>query len=38
MAATRQIYGEVNNMTGLRKVFAEIRRDVQEANSRPGSD
>jgi hypothetical protein len=35
MAATRQIYGEVNNMTGMRKVYAEIRRDVQEANSRP---
>ena len=35
MAATRQIYGEVNNMTGMRKVYAEIRRDVQEAHSRP---
>jgi hypothetical protein len=33
--ATRQIYGEVNSMTGLRKIFAEIRRDVREAKSRP---
>jgi len=35
MAETRQIYGAVNNMTGLRKVFTEIRGDVQEAHSRP---
>jgi hypothetical protein len=35
MAATRQIYGKVNNKTGMRRVFAEIRRDVQEAKSRP---
>jgi hypothetical protein len=35
MAGTRQIYGEVHNMTDLRKVFSEIRRDVQEAHSRP---
>ena len=36
MAVTRRIYGEVKNMTGLRKVFTEIRRDVEEARSRPG--
>jgi hypothetical protein len=35
MAATRQIYGEVNNKTDLKRVFSEIRRDVQEAKSRP---
>src|SRR5262245_40276073 len=35
MAATRQIYGEVNSKTGMRRVFTEIRRDVQEARSRP---
>jgi hypothetical protein len=35
MAATRQIYGEVNSPTGMRRVFTEIRRDVQEAKSRP---
>ncbi len=35
MAATRQIYGEVENETDLRKVFSEIRRDVKEAKSRP---
>lgn len=36
MTATRQIYGEVKSKTGLRRVFTEIRRDVQEARSRPG--
>src|SRR5437660_830567 len=35
MTETRQIYGEVKNVTGLRKIFTEIRRDVQEAHSRP---
>ncbi len=35
MAATRQIYGEVNNKADLKRVFSEIRRDVQEAKSRP---
>jgi hypothetical protein len=36
MAASRQIYGQVNNKTDLKRVFSEIRRDVQEAKSRPG--
>jgi hypothetical protein len=35
MAATRQVYGEVKSMTDMRRIFAEIRRDVQEAKSRP---
>ena len=35
MAATRRIYGEIKNSTGLRKVFSEIRRDIEEARSRP---
>jgi hypothetical protein len=35
MAATREIYGHINSQTGLRKVFTEIRRDVEEARSRP---
>jgi len=35
MAATRQIYGEVNNKADLKRVFSEIRRDVKEAKSRP---
>ena len=35
MAATRQIYGEVNSKTGLKKVFTEIRRDIENAHSRP---
>lgn len=34
-SATRQIYGEVSSKTGLRRVFTEIRRDVQQAKSRP---
>jgi hypothetical protein len=36
MAATRQIYGEVNNKTDMKRVFSEIRRDVEKAKSRPG--
>jgi hypothetical protein len=36
MTTTRQIYGEVKSKTGLRRVFTEIRRDVEEARSRPG--
>jgi hypothetical protein len=35
MVETRQIYGEVNSKTGLKKVFTEIRRDVETAQSRP---
>ncbi len=35
MAATRQIYGEINSKTDMKRVFSEIRRDVQEAKSRP---
>jgi hypothetical protein len=33
--ATREIYGEVNSKTGIRRIFTEIRRDVREAKSRP---
>ena len=35
MAGTRQIYGEVNSKTGMKKVFTEIRRDIENAQSRP---
>jgi hypothetical protein len=35
MAEDRHIYGEVNSKTGLRKVFQDIRRDVESASSRP---
>ena len=32
---SQQIYGEVNNKTGLRDVFLAIRKDVRDADSRP---
>ena len=36
MATTqdRHIYGEVNSKTGMKRVFTDIRRDVENANSR----
>jgi hypothetical protein len=35
MAGDRHIYGEVNSKTGMRKVFTNIRRDIESARSRP---
>jgi hypothetical protein len=35
MSGDRHIYGEINNKTGMRRVFTAIRRDVGDANSRP---
>ena len=35
MAEDRHIYGEVNSKTGMKRVFTEIRRDVEGARSRP---
>jgi len=35
MAEDRHIYGEVNSKTGLRKIFLNIRHDVESASSRP---
>ena len=35
MATDRHVYGEIKNKTGMRKVFSEIRKDVQNAKSRP---
>src|SRR5512139_630918 len=35
MARQRQIYGEINTKTGLKNVFLDIRRDVDQAKSRP---
>lgn len=35
MSTNRQIYGEVESKTGLKNVFLEIRKDVEEAGSRP---
>src|SRR5260221_1284265 len=33
--ADRHIYGEVNSKTGMKRVFTDIRRDVEGAKSRP---
>lgn len=35
MAQERHVYGEVHNKTDLRKIFTEIRHNVDGANSRP---
>jgi hypothetical protein len=35
MSGDRHIYGEIDNKTGMRRVFTAIRRDVGGANSRP---
>jgi hypothetical protein len=35
MSEDRHIYGEVNSKTSLRRVFKDIRHDVEEARSRP---
>ncbi len=35
MATDRHVYGEIKSKTGMRKVFSEIRKDVQHARSRP---
>jgi hypothetical protein len=35
MSGNRHIYGEIDNKTGMRRVFTAIRRDVRGANSRP---
>jgi hypothetical protein len=35
MATSRQIYGEIKNKTDMRKVFSAIRKDVEDAKSRP---
>jgi hypothetical protein len=31
----RHVYGEIHNKTGMKRVFGEIRRDVDGAKSRP---
>ena len=36
MARDTHIYGKVENKTDLKEVFQAIRRDVDEAKSRPG--
>lgn len=35
MSGDRHIYGEINNKTGMKRVFTAIRRDVGTAESRP---
>jgi hypothetical protein len=35
MAEARHIYGEVHSKTGMKRVFLEIRHDVERARSRP---
>jgi len=35
MTEDRHIYGEVNSKTGMKRIFADIRRDVEKAGSRP---
>ena len=35
MIKDRHIYGEINSIAGMKKVFMDIRRDVSQANSRP---
>jgi hypothetical protein len=34
MAKTEHVYGEVNSMDDLKKIFGMIRRDVEKATSR----
>ena len=35
MAEDRHIYGEVNSKTGMKRIFMDIRHDVENARSRP---
>jgi hypothetical protein len=35
MAEDRHTYGEVNSKTGVKRVFGAIRRDIEDAKSRP---
>jgi hypothetical protein len=35
MAGDRHVYGEVKSKTGMKRVFTDIRRDVEHARSRP---
>ncbi len=35
MATDRHIYGEINNKTDMRRVFGSIRKNVDQAKSRP---
>jgi hypothetical protein len=35
MAKDKHIYGEVNSKTGMKRIFLDIRHDVENAKSRP---
>ncbi len=35
MATDRNIYGDINNKTDMRRVFGSIRKNVDHAKSRP---
>jgi hypothetical protein len=35
MSQDRHIYGEINSRTGMKRVFQEIRREVDRARARP---
>ncbi len=35
MAKQRNVYGEIDSLTDLREVFLDIRKDVDQADSRP---
>ncbi len=35
MAKGRQIYGEIDSKADMEKVFLDIRKDINQANSRP---
>ena len=35
MATDRHIYGEVHSKTGMKRIFTDIRHDIDHAKSRP---
>jgi hypothetical protein len=35
MAEDRHVYGEVNSKTGMKRIFMDIRHEVEKAKSRP---
>jgi hypothetical protein len=35
MAEDRHIYGEVHSKTGMKRIFLDIRHEVDQAKSRP---
>lgn len=37
MTGNRQIYGQVKNKTGMKRIFGDIRHDIDSAGSRPAS-